>query len=102
MTPRSVPTASRGIRVSATCPLVHRCPHVDELDVGEVTLSWVTTTVTIELHSLAAHLSTYAEAVVSHEDLAQRLVEVLAACGVAEPSVASSWSTAGFAVDVRT
>lgn len=90
------------MRVSATGRLVHLCPHVDEVDDGEVTLSWVTSSVTIELHSLAAHLATYAQTAISHEDLVQRLTEVLNRCGVKSPLVTSRWRTAGFDVVVET
>lgn len=95
-----VPTDATGVTVTATRAMTHLCPHVDEVDNGTITLTWTTTDVTLELHSLAAHLDTYADVRVSHEELNQQIALVVAAAGVGPVWVRSTWDTAGFAVEV--
>lgn len=95
-----VPCQAR-ITVTATGPVVHLCPHVDETDEGEVVITWVTAGSTIELHSLAAHLRTYASQRISHEDLARRLVDDLTLPGIEGVYVAARFTTAGLGVEVK-
>jgi NADPH-dependent 7-cyano-7-deazaguanine reductase QueF len=90
-----------GLTVTAKAGLVHRCPHVEEVDVGTVEVSWYTNGHTVELHSLAAYLVSWAEARVSHEEVTEQIRRDLAGLeGIAQVRVMTSWSTAGLAVSV--
>lgn len=93
--------AAQGVRVTVTGPITHLCPHVNEVDEGEVTIGWTTGRVTFELHSLAAHLRTYAECAISHENLVADLIAALTGLGCADIAVAARFTTAGLAVEAR-
>lgn len=100
MTPvQTVPSPS-GIRVRATGPITHLCPHVNEVDEGEVAIEWTTARCTFELHSLAAHLGTYADQRISHEELLVALTRSLKGLGCADVAVTARFTTAGLAVEV--
>lgn len=89
-------------RITVTSPLVHLCPHVDEVDEGSAVISWTCAGATLELHSLAAYLGTFAEERVSHEELTHALQWNLGRLhGIADVHVATSWTTAGMLVQVN-
>jgi NADPH-dependent 7-cyano-7-deazaguanine reductase QueF len=87
-------------RVTITGALVHLCPHVDETDDGAVTIAWTTAGATLELHSLAAHLATYAGQRISHENLTAILTDALTLPGIADVTVTARFATAGLEVEV--
>jgi NADPH-dependent 7-cyano-7-deazaguanine reductase QueF len=98
--PALVPDPFTG-RVQITGTLVHRCPHVDEVDRGTVRIAWTCTGRTLELHSLAAWLQQFTDEPVSHEELTGRIRDELAALtGITDVEVSSDWRTAGLAVAV--
>jgi NADPH-dependent 7-cyano-7-deazaguanine reductase QueF len=98
---RLVPDTTR-TRVTVSGPLVHRCPHVPEVDAGEVSVSWVCATMTVELHSLAAYLASWADQAISHEELTEQVCRDLEQLdGIEGVSVLTRWRTAGFAVTVE-
>ncbi len=89
--------------VTAVAPLVHLCPHVDEVDYGTVTISWRTAGKTIELHSLRAWLQSFSNVVVSHEKITDLIrEEVSAPDGLVDVRVATQWRTAGMDVSCST
>lgn len=89
------------VRVTITSAMRHLCPHVDEVDNGTVTLAWTCAGQTLELHSLAAYLQSFAGERISHEELTRQLQADLATLhGIADVAVTSAWATAGMAVDV--
>lgn len=61
------------MRTVVTAPLVHRCPFVDELDVGTVTIEFSGSAP--ELHDLAQFLASFAGLEISHEDLTERIAD---------------------------
>jgi NADPH-dependent 7-cyano-7-deazaguanine reductase QueF len=98
---RSVPSPPAGL-VTARGSLVHRCPFVEEVDAGEVLVTWVCEGSTVELHSLAKYLATWANQRVSHEEVtAQIAVDVGGLEGIGSVVVETKWTTAGLAVTVR-
>lgn len=99
--PALVPDTSRST-VTVTSPLVHRCPHKDEVDYGRITIEWNCLETTIELHSLAAYLGSWGAARISHEDLTRKIENELDALdGVEILSVRTEWKTAGMDVVVE-
>jgi NADPH-dependent 7-cyano-7-deazaguanine reductase QueF len=90
-----------GATVAVTAPLVHECPHVPETDAGEVTITWRTEELTVELHSLSAYLASWARESISHEEVtAQIRADLDAIDGLEVLSVVTRWRTAGMAVTV--
>lgn len=99
MTLQLVP-APAGARVSASGDITHLCPFKDEVDRGRVKVSWATVDRTVELHSLAAYFSTFAEEAVSHEQLVTRIAYDLRALGLLEVHAELRFITAGLVVEV--
>lgn len=97
MTPRTVPEPAV-VTVTATGPLTHRCPHVDEVDTGTVTVTWTTAGQTIELHSLRAWLDSFADVRTSHEAITAGIETALQLPGIVDVAVETTWTTAGMAV----
>jgi NADPH-dependent 7-cyano-7-deazaguanine reductase QueF len=86
-------------RVTVRCGLAHRCPQVEDVDVGTVTISWRCTDVTLELHSLAAYLATWENQKISSEEITMQIRNDLSFLdGLEEIEVSTTWQTAGFAV----
>lgn len=97
---RLVPDTSDA-EVAVTGSLVHRCPHVQEVDTGTVTITWRCREMTVELHSLVAYLASWADQAISHEEITAQIEKDLDSLdGIAVQSVTSSWRTAGLAVTV--
>lgn len=94
--------AHPGTEVTVRTVIHHRCPFVDELDIGEVELAWVTDGKTFELHALRDWLySGFRERRISHEDLTREIDRLLDATdGVTGTRVRTFWSTAGMNVEV--
>ena len=86
------------MRVTVERPLVHKCPHRDELDVGTVRASWDGDQV--ELHALAADLDEWAGVTVTHECVTELIADRLAEGGVENVEVVTQWTTAGMTVTV--
>jgi NADPH-dependent 7-cyano-7-deazaguanine reductase QueF len=90
------------VDVCVTAQLVHRCPHVPEVDAGEVRIGWRCAGKTVELHSLAGYLASWEAQAVSHEEVTEQIRAELAALeGIQNVSVSSDWRTAGMAVTVQ-
>ena len=100
--PRTVPSVL-GIHASAQGVLTHRCPFVDETDVGYVEISWRTGWHTLELHSLAEYLTSYAERRISHEEATQEIhYDLQTLPGIDAVSVTTTWTTGGMEVTCST
>lgn len=77
----------------------HLCPFVPEEDHGTVRIEWTTCGGTIELHSLRAHLDTYADVKIGHEALTQALRDTIGALpGIEDVEITTTWDTATMAV----
>lgn len=102
MTPDLTVMCEARTTVTYTGPLVHRCPYVDETDNGTVTITWSTDGATLELHTLAGWLRTWAAVTTSHETLTGVIRACIAgqSC-IADVSVSTRWDTAGAEVVVR-
>lgn len=98
--PILVPVASTAT-VTATAPIRHLCPFADEADAGTVTITWMCNGATVELHSLAGFLGSFADTVISHEELTAVITEALRAAGdgITVTGVSVRFTTAG--IDVR-
>lgn len=95
------PCASR-VTMTATFPLVHRCPFVPEVDEGTAEITWTTASATLELHGLAAWLDSFCEEEISHEALTAHIADHLGTFdGIADVQVVTRWTTAGAEVVVR-
>ena len=95
-----VPTTARG-QVRATGKLAHLCPFKDEVDDGQVTITWTCAGSTLELHRLRSYLDTFAPSVISHEELTELIQGQLSQVpGIKDVTVATEWPTAGFQVGV--
>jgi hypothetical protein len=77
----------------------HKCPVVDEIDRGNLTVWWVTTDRTIELHSLRDYLNTWADTATTHEDLVTAIAAALTWAGVAGTGARFTGRTAGMDVE---
>jgi uncharacterized membrane protein YraQ (UPF0718 family) len=96
---KTVP-ARAGVRCHATGWIQHLCPVLDELDEGQVRLSWTTSDVTVELHSLEAYLRTWEGVAVTHEELCRLIVEDIRAAGVRDVMATYLGDTADLQVRV--
>lgn len=81
------------IHISVTCDVVKRCPFKDEIDFGNVILTFKETAP--ELHYVADLIATYRDRQLSHEDFTNEMLAVLN-----PETVVSTWTTAGFSVTV--
>lgn len=87
--------------VTATYPLAHLCPFVDEVDTGTVNIVWTTDGSTFELHALGAWLTGFAEKRFTHEELTAMIAAVLwNQPGIGPVTVVTHWTTAGAGVVV--
>jgi hypothetical protein len=77
----------------------HKCPVVDEIDRGNLTVWWVTTDRTLELHSLHDYLDTWEDTATTHEDLVTAIAAALAWAGVAGTGARFTGRTAGMDVE---
>lgn len=94
-----VPTAAGGVVATAAAPLAHRCPFVDEADLGAVELRWRIRTHTLELHALRLFLDAFAPVTISHEALTLGIATTLAQVdGLDLLTVTTRWRTAGIDV----
>lgn len=82
------------MKVTVTGVVRHLCPYVDEVDHGEVELTFhVADGDGPELHSLAHRLRDYEDERISHEAFTRTLLDVTDA-----ERVVTRWTTAGLAV----
>jgi NADPH-dependent 7-cyano-7-deazaguanine reductase QueF len=87
--------------VTATYPLAHLCPFVDEVDTGTVGITWTTAGSTFELHALGEWLAGFAAERFTHEELTAMITALLAEQpGVGSVAVVSHWTTGGAGVVV--
>lgn len=101
--PVAVPGPPEPVTLTATAPLRHLCPFKDEVDEGTVTSGWSTCGSTLELHSLAAYLTSWAEQTISHEELTDAIRRDLESVpGIYAPTVETRWTTAGMGVTCST
>lgn len=96
--PTTVPVEG-ATRLTATAPIQHMCPFIQEVDNGTITVSWDAQGWTFELHALRAYFNTFAEREISHEELTNEVWhELTGHYGIGNVSVTSSWRTAGMEV----
>jgi NADPH-dependent 7-cyano-7-deazaguanine reductase QueF len=87
--------------VEVTADFIHLCPYKEEVDEGQVVISWRTQHGhTLELHSLAAWLDLFDEAAVSHETLMAHIQDELTRLVGIPVSVVGTFETAGMKVSV--
>lgn len=99
---RTVPCDS-DVAMTATAPLRHLCPHVDEINNGDITITWHVDGRTLELHALADYLRSWKDAQLSHEEITDRIGhDISAVDGVKLVSVVTTWDTAGMEVRCST
>lgn len=70
-----------GLVCTARTTVRHTCPFVDEIDIGQMVIEWVTGTKTIELHSLSSWLDTWTTERVSHEEMCSQVMLALRMLG---------------------
>lgn len=91
------------VTMHATSLLIHRCPFVDEVDNGTVTIAWRVDGQTIELHSLRDYLASFRDSEIAHESLTDRIRHDLGTTpGIADVTVTTTWDTAGMEVTCST
>jgi NADPH-dependent 7-cyano-7-deazaguanine reductase QueF len=102
MTTPVVVAADATVRVCVDTPIVHLCPFVDEVDIGEAEISWMVSGETIELHSLWKYLADFADARIGHEELVDRIVADLSTLSprITDVRARLTFTTAGFKVEV--
>lgn len=90
--------------VTASGPLVHLCPVVDEVDEGHITITWRILGETFELHSLAEYLRGWKDSRLSHEQITDTIRHELstASTWIELVSVETTWLTAGLEVSCST
>lgn len=94
----TVPTTA-GIHCKATAlTFQHMCPVKDEVDRGKLALEWTTTTVTLELHSLADYLTAWRDSAMTHEAVCDRIAHDLTVAGVDNARVSYTGYTAGLTI----
>lgn len=81
------------MQVVARGPVAHRCPIVDETDIGTVELAW--SGEAPELHGVARFLESFHDRRITHEALTQEIADAYP-----DASVTTWWSTAGLDVEV--
>jgi NADPH-dependent 7-cyano-7-deazaguanine reductase QueF len=94
--------APEGVTVEVTHDIVHRCPFVDEKDHGRIVIGWHCRSATLELHDLAAYLSTFADVAISHESLVDVIqAHIGSQPGISGVDVSATFTTAGMTVTAR-
>lgn len=97
-----VPDETRTI-VNVIGQLVHLCPHVPETDVGTVEITWQCGGMTVELHSLTSYLASWADQLISSEEITSQIEADLETLdGIDVLSVETAWVTAGMKVRIAT
>ena len=92
-------TSSPGLTMAVTSPIVHLCPFKDEIDNGQITVTWQTLNGTIELHSLRAYFDSFAASEISHESLTDTIRRELNRIpSIKALDVTTNWTTAGMEV----
>jgi hypothetical protein len=81
------------MEVTVTANLVHLCPHVDELDLGECSLVFIDDAP--ELHALRRCLDEFRTQRVTHEEVTRSLAGLYPTA----VSVTTRWRTAGMVVE---
>jgi len=94
----TVPASPGVVCEAVAARFLHMCPVKDEVDNGALTIGWTTTDVTLELHSLAAYLRSWADAAITHEELCLQIVEDLAWTRVTNVTVSYTGTTAGLLI----
>lgn len=87
------------VTVTASGPIRHRCPFVNEIDDGTISITWQPLGETYELHSLAEYLRGFKDAEMSHEAVTDRIRHDLSVVPrINLISVETTWTTAGMGV----
>jgi len=88
--------------VTVTSSLVHQCPFRHEIDNGSITITWICDNRTIELHSLATYLQTFADTEISHEEIASVILSYLSSLDsrIRLISVHATFLTAGIGMEI--
>lgn len=94
---------SSDVSLTATGDIRHRCPHRNEIDRGRVAITWRVLGKSYELHSLAEYLRAFADSVLSHEQVTDRIRHDLSVAeGIELVAVKTTWNTAGLEVQCAT
>ncbi len=102
MSAQLVPTDA-AVTLTANAAIQHLCPFVQEVDSGDITVTWDTDGWTFELHSLRAYLKSFTHREISHEDLTEEVrAELSSHHGVKSVTVTTTWRTAGMGVTCST
>jgi NADPH-dependent 7-cyano-7-deazaguanine reductase QueF len=96
--PTTVPTEAT-VTLTAKATIQHLCPFVQEVDNGNIAITWETDGWTFELHSLRAWLNSFTGREISHEDLTEEVrAELSGHHGIKGVTVTTTWRTAGMGV----
>lgn len=99
----TTPIEVSDVAMTVSGALTHRCPFVDEVDHGHVTITWRCAGGTLELRELAAYLRRHRDAIVTHEELTDRIRRDLSTLpGIELLAVETQWETAGLEVQCST
>ena len=82
------------MKITVRSPLVHVCPFADEIDVGEVEMTFEGDAP--ELYDLRRHLERFATQALTHEAITRQLAE-----DFPQAEIVTTWTTAGMGVEVR-
>lgn len=83
------------MKITVRAPIVHLCPHVNELDVGTVEMTF-TGLEAPELHGLRRRLESFAGIKATHEAVTDILAQ-----DYPNAEIVTYWMTAGMEVEVR-
>lgn len=81
------------MRTVVSAEIIKRCPYVDEIDLGTVEIAFDGPA--RELHGLAAHLASYRDVAISHEDFTRAIADA----NPAARCVTTRWRTAGLSIE---
>ncbi len=102
MSAKLVPTDAN-VTLGAKATIQHLCPFVQEVDNGNIAVTWDTDGWTFELHSLRAYLKSFTNREISHEDLTEEVrAELSSHHGVKSVTVTTTWRTAGMEINCST
>lgn len=86
--------------VEVSGPLTHRCPFVDEADVGSITIIYRPAGFILELHALAEYLAEWTDAAIAHEAITTEIASDVGEALDCPFTVVTEWQTAGLDVTV--
>lgn len=81
--------------ITVTMPVIKRCPFADEIDAGELSVTFPQDAP--ELHNLAARIQELCAAPVTHEDFTRGVLDLIGGEGTVE----TRWHTGPWSVTCR-